>query len=115
MTEGTSRIIQAIQAIPKGKVSCYRDIAAKAGFPNGARQVVRVLHSLSEKHNLPWYRILRADGSIALSGDGAVLQAKLLRKEGVKVSDENKVDLLKYGWHYSRISSHKGTKAQRKV
>jgi methylated-DNA-protein-cysteine methyltransferase-like protein len=99
MTESTCRIIEIIQAIPKGKVTCYRDIAAKAGLPNGARQVVRVLHSLSEKHNLPWYRILRADGSIALEGEGAELQADLLHKEGVKVSAEKKVDFEKYGWH----------------
>jgi methylated-DNA-protein-cysteine methyltransferase-like protein len=99
MTESTCRIIEIIQAIPKGTVSCYRYIAAKAGLPNGARQVVRVLHSLSEKHNLPWYRILRADGFIALEGEGAELQAELLRKEGVKVSKENRVDLEKYGWH----------------
>ena len=46
MTENTRRIIEEIEAIPKGKVSCYRDIAQKAGLPNGARQVVRVLHSL---------------------------------------------------------------------
>jgi methylated-DNA-protein-cysteine methyltransferase-like protein len=99
MTEYTCKIIEIIQAIPKGKVTCYRDIAAKAGLPNGARQVVRVLHSLSEKHNLPWYRILRADGSIALEGEGAKLQAELLRKEGIEVSKEYRVDFHKYGWH----------------
>ena len=97
MTEITSRIIEEIKSIPGGKVSCYKDIALKAGLPNGARQVVRVLHSLSEKHNLPWYRILRADGSIALeSGAGAELQAELLMNEGVTVSTGGKVDLEKY-------------------
>ena len=97
MTEYTRRIIEEITAIPKGKVSCYRDIAKRAGLPNGARQVVRVLHSMSEKHNLPWYRILRADGSIALkSCAGAELQMELLRKDGVEVSSEGRVDLGKY-------------------
>ena len=97
MTEYTRRIIEEISAIPKGKVSCYRDIAKRAGLPNGARQVVRVLHSMSEKYNLPWYRILRADGSIALeSGAGAELQAELLMNEGVTVSTGGKVDLEKY-------------------
>ena len=97
MTEHTRRIIEEISAIPKGKVSCYRDIARKAGLPNGARQVVRVLHSLSEKYNLPWYRILRADGSIALeSGAGAELQAALLKEEGIDVSEEGRVDLEKF-------------------
>ena len=98
MTFYTRRIIEEISAVPKGKVSCYRDIAQRTGLPNGARQVVRVLHSLSEKHNLPWHRIIRADGFIALpKGAGAELQAALLENEGVEVSPLGRVDLDKYG------------------
>jgi len=94
MTELTRKIIDQILAVPKGKVSSYRDVAVRAGLANGARQTVRVLHSMSEKYNLPWYRILRSDGSVALEeGEGRELQIKLLRKEGVKVSDDGKVDM----------------------
>ena len=98
MTKETGSIIKAILAVPKGKVSCYRDIALAAGLPNGARQVVRVLHSMSEKHGLPWHRIIRADGFIALeSGQGRELQIGLLCAEGVKVSKTGRVDLGRYG------------------
>ena len=97
MTDNTLRIIEQIKAVPKGKVCSYRDIALKAGLPNGARQTVRVLHSMSEKYGLPWHRIIRSDGSIALEGEGRKLQIKLLRAEGVKVSAEGKVDLKKFG------------------
>jgi methylated-DNA-protein-cysteine methyltransferase-like protein len=94
MTDSTRRIVEQILAVPKGRVSCYRDIALKAGLPNGARQVVRVLHSLSEKCNLPWHRIVRVDRSIALEeGAGRELQISLLRAEGVKVSADGKVEL----------------------
>jgi methylated-DNA-protein-cysteine methyltransferase related protein len=97
VTDITRKIIKQILAVPKGKVSCYRDIALKAGLPNGARQTVRVLHSMSEKYNLPWYRIIRSDGSIALAeGEGRELQIKLLRREGVKVSDNGKIDMGRY-------------------
>ncbi len=99
MTETTRRIIEQIIAVPKGRVSTYRDIAARAGLPNGARQTVRVLHSMSEKYNLPWYRIIRSDGKIALEGEGGELQIKLLRAEGVKVSSKGAfsfVDLDKF-------------------
>lgn len=98
MTSATSRIIERILAIPKGKVSCYRDIALKAGLPNGARQVVRVLHSMSEKYNLPWYRVIRSNGSIALTDEGKQTQIALLRKEGVKVSAEGKIDITRFGF-----------------
>jgi methylated-DNA-protein-cysteine methyltransferase-like protein len=98
MTESTRRIMEQILAVPKGRVSCYRDIALKAGLPNGARQTVRVLHSLSEKHQLPWHRIIRANGSIALEqGAGKELQISLLRAEGVEVSSDGKVDMGRFG------------------
>jgi methylated-DNA-protein-cysteine methyltransferase-like protein len=67
MTESTLRIIKAIKAIPKGKVSSYRDVAAISGLQNGARQTVRVLHSLSEKFDLLWHRVIRSNGIIALA------------------------------------------------
>lgn len=96
--ESTLRIIGVLKALPKGRVSCYRDIALAAGLPNGARQVVRVLHSLSRSQDLPWHRVIRADGCIALPpGNGRELQTALLRSEGVEVSDTGRVSLSKYG------------------
>jgi len=99
MTESTQKIIQAIKAIPKGRVSSYRDVALAAGFPNGARQTVRVLHSLSEKFDLPWYRVIRSNGSIALKeGEGRELQMQLLREEGVEVSPDGLVDMESFNF-----------------
>jgi methylated-DNA-protein-cysteine methyltransferase-like protein len=98
MTETTRRIVDAILAIPAGRVSCYRDIAVRSGLPNGARQVVRVLHALSEKCSLPWHRVVRADGSIALGGgSGRELQMELLRSEGVEISGVGLVDMARFG------------------
>ncbi|MDR1586016.1 MAG: MGMT family protein [Treponema sp.] len=92
MTETTRRIIEAIRAVPAGKVCSYRDAARAAGLPNGARQTARVLHSMAESEGLPWHRIIRSDGSIALkSGNGRELQIKLLRSEGVVVSKDGRV------------------------
>jgi methylated-DNA-protein-cysteine methyltransferase-like protein len=97
MTENTLRIVKAIKAIPKGRVSSYRDVALAAGLPNGARQTVRVLHSLSEKFDLPWHRVIRSDGSLALEGEGRELQMHLLRSEGVEVTVSGHVDMKRYG------------------
>jgi methylated-DNA-protein-cysteine methyltransferase-like protein len=95
MTDNTRRIIEQILTVPKGKVSCYRDIAVKAGIPsgpNGARQTVRVLHSMSEKYKLPWHRIIRSDGSFGLEGEGRDMQISLLRAEGVEILEDLRVD-----------------------
>jgi len=98
VTETTLYIVKAIKAIPKGKVSSYRDVALAAGLRNGARQTVRVLHTLTKKFDLPWHRVIRSDGTIALKeGEGRELQIALLRSEGVEVSATGKVDMKRYG------------------
>ncbi|MDR1785074.1 MAG: MGMT family protein [Spirochaetaceae bacterium] len=97
MLESTRKIIALIKAVPPGRVSSYRDIALAAGMPGGARQVARVLHSLSGKEGLPWHRIIRAGGGIALPpGGGLELQAALLRSEGVEVSPSGRVDMSRF-------------------
>ncbi|MCL2266807.1 MAG: MGMT family protein, partial [Treponema sp.] len=68
------------------------------GLVNGARQTVRTLHSMSEKYNLPWHRVIRSDGKIALKDSGKALQITLLKAEGVEVSKDGRVDIDKYRW-----------------
>jgi methylated-DNA-protein-cysteine methyltransferase related protein len=99
-SESTVRIRWILSRIPRGRVLSYGGAAALAGLPNGARQVVRVLHSSAEKEGLPWHRLLRKDGSIALPmGGGFELQKALLEEEGVEVSARGRVDILRYGWN----------------
>jgi methylated-DNA-protein-cysteine methyltransferase-like protein len=96
--DSTLRILAAIRSVPPGRVSSYQDIASAAGLPNGARQVARILHSLGEAENLPWHRIIKADGHIALAaGNGRELQTSLLRSEGVTVNKNGMVDMEQYG------------------
>jgi methylated-DNA-protein-cysteine methyltransferase-like protein len=96
----TSRAIEnVLRAIPKGRVTSYGAVAAAVGLSNGARQVVRLLHSRAAAAGLPWHRVLRKDGSIALrEGGGAELQRALLAAEGVEVSQDGRVDLDRFGW-----------------
>jgi methylated-DNA-protein-cysteine methyltransferase-like protein len=92
MTEGTARIVAVLKGVPRGEAWSYGAVAAAAGFPNGARQVVRILHALGAKEALPWHRIVRADGSIALRpGEGFELQRALLEAEGVGVDKRGRV------------------------
>jgi len=100
-SETSRRIVAALMDIPTGEVSTYGEVARVAGLCNGARQVVRLLHSSSSSEGLPWHRILRKDGSIALpEGQGFELQKALLASEGVRVDPAGRVDLARYGHHY---------------
>jgi methylated-DNA-protein-cysteine methyltransferase-like protein len=68
-------------------------------MPNGARQVARILHSMSESQNLPWHRVIKSCGRLALpEGGGRELQTALLRAEGIEVSDSGEVDMARYGF-----------------
>ncbi len=98
-SEFTENIVRAMASIPEGKVTTYGSIAALAGNPRGARQVVRILNTRSRTDNLPWHRVIRRDGCIALPpGGGFELQKSLLEAENVEVSPDGRVNLAHYGW-----------------
>jgi methylated-DNA-protein-cysteine methyltransferase-like protein len=97
----TERAIGIIQGIPAGHVMTYGQVAAAAGSPRGARQVVRVLHSMSAKYELPWHRIINAQGGISAPADvesKGLHQRELLEMEGVTFSEDGKVELTVYRW-----------------
>lgn len=98
-TEFHTCAVTVIKKIPKGKVATYGQIAALAGNPRGARQVVRTLHSSSGKEDLPWHRVISSKGMISLpSGRGYELQKKLLENEGVEFDRRDRVDLKRFLW-----------------
>ncbi|MFV0556380.1 MAG: MGMT family protein [Lactovum sp.] len=87
LKKDTQEIICQIQQIPYGQVASYKEIGNRAGLINGARQVSRILHSLSEKYELPWWRVIGSDGKIKLTAEAKQEQIRLLRLEEVEISD----------------------------
>lgn len=81
-----TRILAVIRAIPRGKVAGYGEVARRAGLPGRARLVARIL-SANADATLPWHRVLRSDGRIALpeNSRGWHEQVQRLRAEGVRV------------------------------
>ncbi|HOB99573.1 MAG TPA: methylated-DNA--[protein]-cysteine S-methyltransferase [Verrucomicrobiota bacterium] len=93
------RVIAALKRIPKGRVATYGQIAALAGNPRAARQVVRALNTSSRTERLPWHRVINAQGRIALPrGGGFEMQQAMLRDEGVVTDEFGCLDLAKYQW-----------------
>lgn len=74
-------IVERIRSIPRGRVQSYGGID-----PGAPRLVGRVL--ATTHRNLPWHRVVRADGSIP-QGER---QRELLRKEGVPMRGD-RVDM----------------------
>jgi methylated-DNA-protein-cysteine methyltransferase related protein len=104
MTQFTERVLKVIKKIPKGKVSTYGQVAAMAGSPRAARMVGWILHGLTDTHKLPWQRVINSQGRISTTCEehGPNLQAQLLKRDGVKVTQNREenyfIDLKKYLW-----------------
>lgn len=93
----TEKVIQIIKEIPEGKVMTYGQIAKVAGNPRAARQVARILHTMSRKYKLPWHRVINSKGHIALKDDEQYYEQLLsLEAEGIEVDSAGRVDLEKY-------------------
>jgi methylated-DNA-protein-cysteine methyltransferase related protein len=82
MNDARKRILERIRAIPPGFVRSYGDVSP--GAPRLAGTVLRDCHD----PDVPWYRVVRADGSLA---QGA-RQRALLEAEGVPFAGE-RVDM----------------------
>ena len=76
-------IVRRVRAIPEGFVRTYGDID-----PRSPRLVGYVLANTGE--DLPWHRVVRADGSLAMGK----AQARRLRREGVPMIGD-RVDLAR--------------------
>jgi len=92
----TEQTIDIIKGIPKGKIMTYGQIARLSGSPRAARQVVRILHSMSQKHSLPWHRVINSKGELSFRDDE---QKLLLRIEGVEIKDGHFVSLEQFQFH----------------
>ena len=72
---------RVVQAIPRGSVLAYGEVALLAGRPGGARAVVRALYRVKD---VPWWRVVRADRTLA--PEIAARQARRLREEGLRIA-----------------------------
>lgn len=94
----TESVIEVIKSIPCGSVATYGQIAELSGNSKASRQVSRILHSCSDKYELPWHRVINSKGRISLKGNGYEFQKKLLSNEGVIVNSKGRIDLNIYMW-----------------
>lgn len=107
MTDFTLKVIKIIQNIPYGKVMTYGQIAKAANSPRSARQVVRILHSMSEKYGLPWHRVINSKGELGFQDEEMFLTQKmLLEGEGVIFKTERTISIKDYIWELDFIDNH---------
>ena len=93
-------IYQTVMRVPRGKVATYGQIARLAGLGRHARLVGYALHNLPPGSEVPWQRVINAQGRISLGsrGDSVNRQQQLLEQEGVEFGQGGRVNLKEYGW-----------------
>lgn len=93
------KVYELVQAIPRGRVATYGQVAAQLGLRRGARAVGWALRVLPAPlaRSVPWHRVVGAGGRIASRpGPGPQVQRRLLRAEGVRFRG-GAVDLARHG------------------
>ena len=96
-------VYAAVRRIPRGGVLGYGMVGAILGRPRVARQVGYAMAALPPDTDVPWWRVIRSDGSIAMQGDPVrgPTQVRLLVADGVEVIG-HKVDMGRYRWDPER-------------
>lgn len=94
------KIYEVVKRIPKGRVATYGQVAALAGNRRLSRVVGYALHVNPDPENIPCYRVVNRFGEVsrAFAFGGENMQITLLRADGIKVTDEGRVDLDTYLW-----------------
>ena len=95
------RVWTVVSQIPPGQLATYGQIAELIGAYGCARQVGWALRRLTLTSDVPWHRVVNAQGriSMSLSREGSDwMQRELLLAEGIPVDEQGKLPLAQYRW-----------------
>lgn len=90
------KVYEIVAQIPAGEVASYGQIARFIGMPRTARQVGWAMRRAPD--NLPWQRVVKADGTVTGAGIYAEIRRSLLESEGVQFLPDGRVDMAKCQW-----------------
>ncbi|MDS3862489.1 MGMT family protein [Thermosynechococcaceae cyanobacterium BACA0444] len=96
-----AQIYTLVCQIPPGQVATYGQIAKLLGLPNQARQVGYALFRVASDSEIPWHRVVNAQGEISYAPQrqgNDDLQRWRLETEGIVFDPADRINLKKYGW-----------------
>jgi methylated-DNA-protein-cysteine methyltransferase related protein len=100
-----------VRQIPAGQVTTYGQVAEILGLYGRARQVGYALFQVAPESDIPWHRVVNAQGKISRSPmrqGNDDLQRILLEREGIVFDTQEKLNLRHYRWIPSTIPSSEG-------
>ncbi len=102
VTEGFhERVYDVVRRVPVGRLTTYGDVAAALGSPRVARHVGWALAALREG-DVPWHRVINAQGRISFKGDVVRGETQRLRleAEGVGFDKAGRAPLKALRWRF---------------
>ena len=91
-TEFQLKVWEAVESIPEGKVTTYGHIARASGKPNAARYISRIIGQHPDAKDLPWHRIVYANGTIWCPEEYKEIRHKRYKKEGIELKGDKIVN-----------------------
>jgi methylated-DNA-protein-cysteine methyltransferase-like protein len=90
----SERVVEAMFTVPSGRVTTYGRLARAAGGGSMASRSITAI--LAKAHNegvknIPFHRIVYADGKIWISLKYHTKRIKLYKKEGIKIDKNNRI------------------------
>ena len=90
----SERVVDAVMEIPKGKVTTYGRIAKACGGGTMASQSITSILSKAYDEgvkNIPFHRIVYADGHIWIDSKHRKERLALYKKEGIEIDKNNRI------------------------
>lgn len=91
----SDRVVKIARAIPKGRVTTYGHIARAAGGGGMAAQSITSILGKAYKEgqkDIPFHRIVYANGRIWIDSDERARRMKLYKKEGIIVNKDDRIE-----------------------
>ena len=80
----TKKVHAVVQAIPKGQVMTYQQVAAAAGSPKAYRAVGNILHKNYDPA-IPCHRVITSSGALGGYNRGSDQKKQRLHEEGYEI------------------------------
>ncbi len=90
------RVYEIVRRVPRGTVTTYGDVAQLVGPGCDARMVGYAMVACPD--DVPWQRVINAQGKISLKGEAAQKQRLRLEAEGIEFDARGKIDLKRFRW-----------------
>ena len=99
-SEFQQQVYAIVAQIPRGKVVTYGQIAGWLGQPRAARQVGYAMAACPRDMQLPWQRVVNAQGQVSkrANPEDEELQRARLESEGIVFDAAGRIPLAQYQW-----------------